>query len=353
MSYFCLKIYIMRYSRNQLNKNGEIYMKSSSTEERSKALVKINEWRTDHLHPLNELKLIVNSLLIKSEIKFFSISQRLKRISSIEYKLDINPDMRLGGLYDIGGLRVVLYDIKSIYETKELLSNDFENFEFIKINDYIDSPKNGGYRSIHLIYQYNSTNALLDKLRIELQIRTKLQHSWATALETVDIHNNTRLKSGYGDDRWMDFFKITSALFSYKEACPVIEEYRALSLEDIMKMYYKHNKSKNNISLLKAYKVSAESVENDDTSDFYLLIIDIEKRLLKIEKYDLEELDKASQRYYVLEDSVNPLTESVVLVNVDNYRELKEAYPSYFSDITEFIQALDKVEENCIRLNLK
>jgi putative GTP pyrophosphokinase len=43
---------------------------------------------------------------------------------------------------------------------------------------------------------------------------------------------------------------------------------------------------------------------------------------------------------------------TVVLVKVDNYRELKEAYPSYFSDISEFIESLEKVEENCERLKL-
>lgn len=98
----------MRYSRNQINKAGEILMKSSSKEERSLALVKINEWRSDHLHPLNELKGIVNEILEINNVKYVSISQRLKRMSSIEYKLDINPEMRLGGLQDIGGLRVVL-----------------------------------------------------------------------------------------------------------------------------------------------------------------------------------------------------------------------------------------------------
>lgn len=327
-------------------------MNSASKEDRNNALEKINEWRSDHLYPLNQFKAIVNDLLVSNDMNFFSISQRLKRIDSIEYKLDINPDMRLGGLQDIGGLRVVLYDIETVNEAKKLLYCNFENFELIKINDYIESPKSSGYRSIHIIYKFRNPDKNLDSLRVELQIRTKLQHSWATALETVDIHNKTRLKSGYGEDRWMVFFKITSALFSHKEASPVIKEYESHTVEDIMKMYNKYNKSKKNILLLRAYKVSVGSVDEDDKSDFYLLTINIGTRMLNIEKYTAVEFDEASSRYFEIEGSLDPKTESVVLVNVDNYRDLKEAYPSYFSDITEFIENLDKVEENCIRLNL-
>jgi len=131
-----------------------------------------------------------------------------------------------------------------------------------------------------------------------------------------------------------------------------MEEHRGVTLQSLMSMYYRYNKSKKNISLLKAYKVSAETIKDDNTSDFYLLNIDLENRMLNIEKYHIDDYEEAILRYFILEDFTDPQTNSVVLVNVDNYRELKEAYPSYFSDISEFIQALDKVEENCIRLNL-
>ena len=58
-------------------------------------------------------------------------------------------------------------------------------FSFVRSTDYIENPKSSGYRSIHYIYKYSSNIQDYDGLKIELQIRTRLQHSWAMAVETA------------------------------------------------------------------------------------------------------------------------------------------------------------------------
>ena len=35
------------------------------------------------------------------------------------------------------------------------------------------------------------------------------------------------------------------------------------------------------------------------------------------------------------------------LVSVDNIRDLKEAYPSYFLDTSEFIHVMESIKKNC------
>ncbi len=45
-----------------------------------------------------------------------------------------------------------------------------------------------GYRSLHQVFSINSrTHPKLNSLRVELQIRTKLQHSWATAVRLLEL----------------------------------------------------------------------------------------------------------------------------------------------------------------------
>ena len=42
-----------------------------------------------------------------------------------------------------------------------------------------------GYRGVHLIYRYNSDRKTeYNTLLIEMQLRSQLQHAWATAVET-------------------------------------------------------------------------------------------------------------------------------------------------------------------------
>ena len=51
-------------------------------------------------------------------------------------------------------------------------------------------------------------------LRVEVQIRSKLQHFWATAIETVDFFTRQAIKSSEGHPDWVDFFKLVSSAFA-------------------------------------------------------------------------------------------------------------------------------------------
>ena len=71
-----------------------------------------------------------------------------------------------------------------------------------------------------LIYKYkNNQHPQYDGLRLELQIRTKLQHIWATAVETMGTFLGQALKSRQGDKAWIDFFAETSSAFALMENC--------------------------------------------------------------------------------------------------------------------------------------
>lgn len=89
-----------KYSKKEISKAGEILISSKSEEERNQAYNKISDWRANHLQPLIVMRRGLTKLLKKNKIAPILISQRLKRLTSIMYKLDLNPKMGLGGMQD-------------------------------------------------------------------------------------------------------------------------------------------------------------------------------------------------------------------------------------------------------------
>lgn len=94
-----------------------------------------------------------------------------------------------------------------------------------KIYDYIDNPKISGYRGIHMVYKFISKSpkfSQYNEMLIEIQLRTRLQHNWATAVETVGIFTGEALKSSQGNEDWQRFFQLVSTWFAIKEEQKII-----------------------------------------------------------------------------------------------------------------------------------
>lgn len=340
----------MILSRKKITKAGKILLTSKTQEERNSALELINTWRTNHLHPLNVMKNSLLRLFNKSAIEPLIVSQRLKRLVSIEYKLDLNENMGLGGMQDIGGYRAVLKDTKDLLRIKKSLTFN-ANHKLEKISDYVENPKSSGYRSIHFIYTYNSKIARYNGLKLELQIRTKLQHNWATAVETAGIITKTSLKSSQGPDEWLDFFKIVSSLFAIKEKLPVLQEHSLKSMLELMLECEKIAEKLKVIDILKALRVSAKQIENGKiTGEYYIININAKEKVVNIQSYKKKEFSKASEDYLQIEKTIDTKDNAVVLVSSGPIKSLKKAYPSYFLDTSEFINALEKIIENCKKL---
>jgi hypothetical protein len=344
----------MKYSRKQISKAGEKLLTSKSKIEIEEALTLLNNWRTNHLHPLVVLKNNLLRLLFKNNIEPNLISQRLKRLTSIQYKLDLNPTMGLGGMQDIGGYRAVLKDVKDLKKLRDELSEQKIHHKLERITDYVKTPKDSGYRSIHFVYKYTSKRDIFDGLKIELQIRTKLQHNWATAVETAGIITKTSLKSNQGPDEWLDFFKIVSSLFAIKEKLPILEEHKDMPMEELMIKCYDYCYELNILTKLKAIRVSTDKIASDKfPGDYYLLNINIIKMNVKIQIFNKNQFEYATSEYLKLEKSINENENAVVLVSATSIKTLKKAYPSYFLDTSEFIQAIEKMNVNCIEMKYK
>lgn len=341
-----------KYSKKEISKAGEILISSKSEEERNQAYNKISDWRANHLQPLIVMRRGLTKLLKKNKITPVLISQRLKRLTSIVYKLDLNPKMGLGGMQDIGGYRAVLKDVKDLKRLEKIFENYKIKHKLEKINNYVEKPKTSGYRSIHYIYRYFSKSEKYNDLRVELQIRTKLQHNWATAVETAGVIKRTSLKSSQGDDEWLNFFKIVSSLFAIKEGLPILDEHKNLKKEELMIQYYSLSYKLKIIDTLQALRVTTKYFEKESFPDgYYLLNIDIENQKVQIKIFRKNQYTEATDNYLRIEKEIEKNIEdtknAVVLVLADSLKSLKKAYPSYFLDTSEFLSELDKINEEC------
>lgn len=344
----------MRYTRKEIDKTGKLMLTATNQEIFKQAIEKLNDWRSLHLIPLDILQQRLLDFLDINNIHPLLVSRRLKRLTSIQYKLDLNPEMGLGGMQDIGGLRVVVNTVEELLRLQALLrSLPVADFECRRMYDYVNVPKETGYRSIHFSYIYHCDNHDYDGLRIELQIRTRLQHLWATAVETAGLYTKTSLKSGQGKTDWLKFFKVVSALFCFKEHLPVARNLQNMSMKSLMIECYARNKRYRYSDILKALNVSVHETE-DKTREYayYLIFIDFERSIVRVTSFKKDEEGLASEKYTELEGHLKDDKNAAVLVSVSKVEELRQAYPSYFLDTKEFTGNIDKICQNCIDWNL-
>lgn len=210
-----------KYSKSQINKAGSIIAKPSSThEERENALIILNNWRAAHAYPL---QVICSNLRLRNPDAI--VVQRLKRLDSIMNKIERYPNMNLYRMQDLGGCRVIVDTVDQVYEAVNRYKRSRIRHIFKKENDYIQLPKDSGYRSYHMVYQFQSDKkeTYNQNMLIEIQFRTKLQHIWATAVEMMGIYTKSNLKSSQGDTDILRFFTLTSSIFAIQEnmtVCP-------------------------------------------------------------------------------------------------------------------------------------
>lgn len=73
--------------------------------------------------------------------------------------------------------------------------------------DYVQQPKNSGYRAIHLIVRR-------DNRLIEVQLRTFRQDAWANQVEEDGRIQLTAFKFGEGDVELHDYYRAVSSAFA-------------------------------------------------------------------------------------------------------------------------------------------
>lgn len=164
-------------------------------------LMMLQDLRVTYKEPLAIIFKEIEKMAIKAD-RDCICTYRVKRIESIISKLKRLPQMQLQRAEDIAGMRCIMTTEANVYKLFENLKKKESKlpFEIKSVHDYIETPKETGYKSIHVNVQLRN-----DSRRIEIQIRSIQQHNWATLVEITDQIFGIKLKE-YGRDANADLF---------------------------------------------------------------------------------------------------------------------------------------------------
>ena len=171
-----------------------------------------------------------------------TIKTRLKSLDSLiekvnRYDIPLDLDSIKDGISDIAGVRVICSFQEDIYALADcFLAQD--DVTLLDRKDYIRSPKNNGYRSLHLIV---SVPIFLEHekrdMKVEVQLRTIAMDFWAS------LEHKIRYKQDLPDD-------VAEALYDELLECAILSTDLDLRMQNIRNQldYVRGDSSKSHIS---------------------------------------------------------------------------------------------------------
>jgi hypothetical protein len=189
-----------------------------------------------------------------------------------------------------------------------------------------------------------------DGLCLELQIRTKLQHYWATAVETMGTVLGQALKSRQGDEEWIDFFAIVSSAFAYKEKRPRVPRFDYLSQKETVQTMARAEAGLGALERMRAFSVAVDAITSrkvgGQKSLYHLIVLDSLARKVRVTPFDRQSFEQAAAEYSAAEsraaegEKIEP-----VLVSAGPIAQLRRAYPNFFLDISAFATEVGRMIE--------
>lgn len=123
-----------------------------------------------------------------------TVKSRIKSPDSIAAKLEkknlpVTFDSMIKNLNDIAGVRVICPYISDIYAVRDMLLKQ-PDITLIAQNDYIEQPKESGYRSLHLVIEIPVYLSKTEhNVRVEIQLRTIAMDFWASLEHELHYKN--------------------------------------------------------------------------------------------------------------------------------------------------------------------
>lgn len=326
-------------SKTRVNRAGANLRAEAATPE---DLAVIDEWRAAHRDVLNTFQSI---LRFRTRGSGVTVAQRHKRKRTIFNKLDRFPRMELSRMDDIAGCRLIFESIDDLraFRTafhaarfKHKRRNEDDKY------DYIVSPKATGYRGVHDVYSYDVNSEVgkhLTGLNVEIQYRTLVQHSWATAVEIVGFVTQSQPKFQQGDLRYEQAMAFASEILARAhEGCK--GPYPDLDNPEVVRRFLTLDRELGLLAMLNALNTADKVVSSNRNSILiFPLTGDVEVRTYR-------DAPDALRALFELEKEFPD--RDIVLVRADTSDEVRLAFKNYFSDARDFIHM---VEYGCTQLS--
>ena len=333
---------VPEHSNKRVQKASRTIGKGTGTaQEIQEARDVLSNYRLAHAFPLNAVTVTVRKRALNVDPNAV-VAERRKRLPTILDKLKRHPTMSVTTMQDLGGCRVIYETVAEVDALVEVLRDLPRSKNRVKkVDDYLrdqPGPRKSGYRGVHLVYEYGASKAEYHGLRIELQVRTRLQHAWATAVETMDLFSGSELKYGKGDPNVLRFFVLVSSLMALDEGTAPTPGAEGTADELAAELA----RLEADVAVLGRLRGYASIVgEHAQTDRRNALTLELERREGRLTVIVHETLALAEARLTELE-SLDDDNLDVVLINIARISQLKDAYPNYYADtgrFTEFVES--------------
>lgn len=323
-----------KMSNTALNKIGDIIRAQRHDSDYKNAVEELNNWREAHGAILDSYYDKCVKLSKKIDKNDIIVAQRLKRLPTIIGKLNRFENMRLSSMQDIAGVRIIASDMKQLSAIEKRI---LRWRHLIRAKDYIGNPKNSGYRGKHFIFEENG-------MFTEIQLRTQFQHIWATSVETIDTLRGTSLKEKDDNLYWHDFFCQVSSIFAIAEGTPAISVYSKSGIAELCDLLQKNMDAHQINKKIASYALTEKIVNNEEVKEAYYIVVTLnfKEKEATVIKFEESEYHLAFEEYKTREQN-NPQTEQTVLIALNQINKIREAYPNYFMNLSNFLSIIDFV----------
>ncbi len=328
-----------RYSRGRINRAGKALAaagRDRNAPESREDMRVLNNWRAAHGYPLNQLHDRVRALA-RGIAPDAVVSQRLKTTPSTLSKLRRFPRMQLARMQDLGGCRATLPTVEQVRALREAYLDSGSEHKLVRDIDYMERPKPSGYRGVHLVYRYRSDDPF-NGLLIEIQIRSRPQHAWATAVETAGAFLRDALKFSEGEEEWLRFFALAGSALALREGCPPVPD--TPSAESALHREVRDHAARLDVAArMREYGRLIHDMSTLERIGAYYFLLERrpEERTTLVIPYERSELEQAAADYLAFEEEGR----DTVLVSTDSLQEVRRAYPNYWLDARLFLREME------------
>ena len=327
---------VPEHSKSAVNRAGKaVHDSRLSQDEREGSRLIISNFRSAHAYPLIGVTMNVRQRALRIDENAI-IAQRMKRLPTILDKLERYPDMNVARMQDLGGCRVIFDNVAQVKSLVDALTGAKRAKNKIKrIYDYIDDspgPTATGYRGVHLVYEYGASQTEFLGLQIEVQVRTTLQHAWATAVETMDLFSNSRLKYDEADPALKRYFVVVSSLMAIHEGVSLVPGAEA-DQEVLRSELVELEKRLGVLQLLQGYADVIQEHASSRGAAVLTLELKRKERQLKVNRHaNLAEARSRLERLEALDDE----NLDAVMIQVKKIGQMRAAYPNYYANTSQF-----------------
>lgn len=323
-----------KLTKGQIRKLGE-NIKINPREVSNENLEMLQKYRTSYKETLSHVFTeLTNST--KSVYTESILSYRIKRIDSIIRKLERKPKMQLDRMWDIVGCRCILKNEKQIRKLERKIKDKFFVIDG-QTRDYYNKENPTGYKSLHLYIKLNENHSDV----IEVQLRTKDDHNWATLVEITDLllDDNAKEAEDYTKTKFGRFHKILSERkdLDEKDTRYILETVIENDLYNLISKTFINN----------YVEVRSQWVSNKKSKfrNFFVIVSQKDKHPLiqSFESYELAEIEYFNQ--FKSDSKAN-----VLLTHLQNncYEQISIAYSNYILTTHVFIYDFLKIIEKAI-----